>query len=89
MGFCGIHLRLISQEVPKTSIRKIGLKNTLVKFIPCLPGANELTIEASNELTTEDPVHSYMGPQLVVTVPAHGLASCSAISLVGPVLYIK
>ena len=47
MRFFGIHLRPISQEVLDTSIRKIDLKNTLVKLLPNLPGATELTSKRS------------------------------------------
>ena len=42
VGFCGINPRPISQEVFKMTVHKMSLKNTLVKLLPHLPGANEL-----------------------------------------------
>ena len=40
-GFCGIHRRPISQEILIISIRKMGPKKTIKKFLPYLSGANE------------------------------------------------
>ena len=44
MGFCGTHLRPILQDMLKMSICNMPLKNTLVKSLPQLPGANELMV---------------------------------------------
>ena len=38
-----IHIRAISQEMPQTSITKILLKFTYLKFHSNFPGANELS----------------------------------------------
>ena len=43
LGFCGIHRRPISQEVPTMSIRKMSLKNTLIKLLPRWQWVNALT----------------------------------------------
>ena len=41
-GFCGIHLRVILQEVFMNSIHDMCLKSTLLKLLPDLPGDNEI-----------------------------------------------
>ena len=41
--FCGIHLRAISQWVPKLQFCVISFKIVLVKLLPHLPGTCELT----------------------------------------------
>ena len=41
--FSGIHIRIISQEMPQPSTTKIHLKMTYLKFHSNFPGANELT----------------------------------------------
>ena len=38
----------ISQKQAKISIHKMSLKNTLIKFLPHLPGSNELTTSMSS-----------------------------------------
>ena len=43
LGFCGIHLSTISQEVPTMSIRKMSLKNTLIKLLSRWQWVNALT----------------------------------------------
>ena len=47
----GIHLRVISQEIPQPSISKINLKLTYLKFHLNLSGANELIKGVSGALT--------------------------------------
>ena len=48
MGFCGTNLRPMSQEVLKIAIRKMSLKNTLVKLFPHDSVASELAIESKS-----------------------------------------
>ena len=41
----GTHLNPVSQEMVKISIRNMSLKNSLIKLVSHLSGANELTLK--------------------------------------------
>ena len=42
LGFCGFHLRAISEWIPKLLYCILSLKIIVLKLLPRLPGANEL-----------------------------------------------
>ena len=72
-----IHIRAISQQMPQTSISKIYLKITCLKFHSNIPGANELTLFGSiqiclGELTDRDIWHKWkMVKQFICWLGTH------------------
>ena len=49
--FCDIHLRAISQQVPKVLFCIMSLKILLLKLLPHLPGVNELTHKTTSYMS--------------------------------------
>ena len=56
-----IHIRAISEEMPKPSITKICLKITYLKFHSNFPGANELKSSYCNSFEDPAPVNEIYG----------------------------